>query len=119
MNTLINRRAKFVYNAARLLNIAAKDPIIPDTWENREQGFKDYFIEVITETINKSLSFEEFHNIWMQKHFAMGWVYGEKEDTIKLTHPHLIPYNQLGQLDQDKDAVIVSLCKIAVQWIRK
>ena len=36
--------------------------------------------------------------------------------TIK-THPDLVPYAQLGQLERDKDAVFVALCEIARQWI--
>lgn len=48
---------------------------------------------------------------------AMGWVYGEKYDREAKIHPDLIPYEQLGQLERDKDAVFVALCEIARNYI--
>ena len=59
----------------------------------------------------------ELHGSWMQAYIEMGWVYGEVRDTEKKTHPDMVPYAELGQLEQDKDAVFVALCEIARQWV--
>ena|SRR3990167_7292817 len=117
--TLNERRAEFVYNAARLAAIAAKAPIIPAIWSEREQNFKDQFLKVIERQCgdNRSSSPEELHGSWMQAYFAMGWVYGKRYDREKKIHPDLVPYAQLGQLERDKDAVFVALCEIARLWI--
>lgn len=119
MKTLIERRAKFIYDAARLAAEAAEAPIIPVSWEEREQDFKEQFAEVIERQCGeqRSHSPEELHGSWMQAYFAMGWVYGDKYDREKKIHPDLVPYEQLGQLEQDKDAVFIALCEIARQWI--
>lgn len=119
MNTLTERRAEFVYNAARLAGIAAQAPIIPVIWTEREQSFQDQFLKVIDRQCGeqRSSSPEELHGSWMQSYFAMGWIYGEKYDREKRIHPDLVPYAQLGQLERDKDAVFVALCEIARQWI--
>ena len=119
MKTIIERRAEFVYDAARLAAIAAKAPIIPVLWAEREQSFKDQFLQVIERQCGdqRSDSPEELHGSWMQAYFAMGWVYGEKYDRGMKTHPDLVPYANLGQLERDKDAVFVALCEIARQWI--
>ena len=119
MMTLTERRAVFVYDAARLAAIAAEAPIIPVPWAEREQAFKDQFLNVIERQCGeqRSSSPEELHGSWMQAYFAMGWVYGEKYNRVEKTHPDLVPYNQLGQLERDKDAVFVALCEIARQWI--
>ena len=53
----------------------------------------------------------------MQAYWNMGWVYGEEYDRENKIHPDLVPYNDLGQLEKDKDAVFVALCEIARQWI--
>jgi hypothetical protein len=53
----------------------------------------------------------------MQAYFAMGWAYGKEYSREKKTHPDLVPYADLGQLERDKDAVFVALCEIARQWI--
>ena len=119
MNNLTERRAEFVYNAARIAAIGANAPIIPVEWSGREQAFKDQFLKVIERQSGdqRSKSPEELHGSWMQAYFAMGWVYGEKYDREAKIHPDLVPYADLGQLERDKDAVFVALCEIARQWI--
>lgn len=121
MDKLTNHRAEFVYDAARLAAIAAKAPIIPVTWAEREQPFRDQFLQVIDRQCGeqRSGSPEELHGSWMQAYFELGWTYGEKYDRDKKTHPDLVPYAQLGQLERDKDSVFVALCEIARQWIRE
>jgi len=117
--SITERRAEFVYNAARLAAAGANAPIIPVIWEEREQPFKDQFIKVIERQCGeqRSKSPEELHGSWMQAYFAMGWKYGEKYNREDKIHPDLVPYEQLGQLERDKDAVFVALCEIARQWI--
>jgi len=116
---LTERRARFIYDAARLVAQAANAPIIPVEWEQREKPFKEQFRSVIERQCGeqRSKSPEELHGSWMQVYFAMGWVYGEIYDPEKKTHPDLVPYNKLGQLERDKDAIFVTLCEIARQWI--
>ena len=117
--TLTEKQAEFIYDAARLAAIAAGAPIIPVPWAEREQAFKDQFLKVIERQCGeqRSSSPEELHGSWMQAYFTMGWVYGEKYDREKKTHPDLVPYSQLGRLERDKDAVFVALCEIARLWI--
>jgi len=119
MTTLLERQAEFVYNAARLAAIASGAPIVPVIWNDREQDFKDQFIEVIERQCGdrRSESPEELHGSWMQSYLSMGWVYGDKYDREKRIHPDLVPYSQLNQLEQDKDAIFVALCEIARKWI--
>ena len=116
---LTERRAKFVYDAARLAAQAANAPIIPLSWEQREELFKEQFRKVIERQCGnqRSNSPEELHENWMQAYFAMGWVYGPEYNREKKTHPDLIPYAELTQLERDKDAVFIALCEIARQWI--
>ena len=113
------RRAEFVYNGARLAAIAAMAPIIPVQWSEREDDFKMQFLDVIERQCgeNRSMSPEELHGSWMQSYLTMGWVYGKMYDREKRIHPDLVPYASLGQLERDKDAVFVSLCEIARQFI--
>ncbi len=117
--TLTERRAEFVYDGARLAAIAAKAPIIPIPWIEREQPFKDQFLNVIERQCGpqRSMSPEELHGSWMQAYIDMGWVYGEEYDREKNIHPDMVPYAQLGKLEQDKDSVFVALCEIARQWV--
>jgi len=121
MSSLNERRAEFVYNAARLAAIAAGAPVVPAQWSEREQPFKAQFREVIARQCGeqRSMSPEELHGSWVQAYLNMGWVYGETHDRERHTHPDLVPYAQLGQLERDKDAVFIALCDIARQFIKE
>jgi len=116
---LKERRAEFVYNAARLAAEAAEAPIVPALWADREDAFKTQFIEVIDRQCGdlRSSSPEELHGGWMQAYIEMGWVYGEVYDREKKVHPDLVPYDQLESRERDKDEVFIALCEIARQWI--
>ena len=115
---LLLRQAEFVYNAARLAAIASKAPIVPIEWSQREEPFRNQFLDVINRQCGeqRSRSPEELHGSWMQAYFSMGWVYSDKYDREKKLHPDLVPYAQLGKLERDKDAVFVALCEIARQF---
>ena len=119
MMTLTERRAEFVYNAARLAAMAANAPVIPDPWAVREEAFQRQFLKVIERQCGpeRSTSPEELHGSWMQAYYAMGWVYGPVYNRAERVHPDLVPYARLGQLERDKDAVFVALCEIARTYI--
>ncbi len=117
---LTERRAQFVYEGARLAALAAKAPIIPEPWDEREEDFRNQFLRVIERQCGpqRSSSPEELHGSWMQAYFDNGWVYGEVRSVEDKTHPDLVPYADLGTLEQDKDSVFVALCEVARLWIR-
>jgi len=117
---LNNRRAIFVYEGARLAATAAEAPIVPAPWDEREEDFKEQFLKVIERQCgpNRSSSPEELHGSWMQAYYDRGWVYGEKYDAEKRIHPDLVPYDDLGTLERDKDAVFVTLCEISRLFVR-
>ena len=116
---LTERRAEFIYDAARLAAIAAQAPVIPVPWLEREDAFRKQFLTVIERQCGPSRkeSPKELHEDWEIAYIAMGWVYGPVYSREKKTHPDIRPYEALGQLERDKDAVFVALCEIARQFI--
>ena len=116
---LVERRAVFVYEAARLAAVATKAPIVPVAWNEREEDFRHQFLAVIERQCGpqRSNSPEELHGSWIQAYLSNGWVYGVEYDREKRTHPDLVPYSLLGQLERDKDAVFVALCEISRSYI--
>ena len=117
--TLNERRAEFVYDAVRLAAIAAQAPVIPVSWAERETKFREQFLEVIDRQCGplRSRSPEELHGGWVQAYIAMGWVQGDVYDREAKVHPDLVPYDELGQLERDKDDVFIALCEIARLWV--
>jgi hypothetical protein len=117
--TLTYRRAEFVYEGARLAALAACAPIIPEPWAEREEAFRTQFLDVIEQQCgpDRKASPEELHEDWVLAYAKMGWRYGEVRDAEAKTHPDMVAYDDLGQLERDKDAVFVALCEIARVWI--
>lgn len=119
VSDLTIRRARFVYEGARIAAVAAQAPIVPEEWDKRDAAFRDQFCEVIERQCGpmRSGSPEELHGSWVQSYIDMGWRYGEVRDPEAKTHPDMVPYAQLEKREQDKDAVFVALCEIARQWV--
>lgn len=119
MTDLLERQAEFIYEGARIAAIAAKAPVIPAPWGDREKSFKDQFLPLIERQCGQyySDSPEELHGSWAQAYFDMGWKLGDTYSREEKTHPDLVPYAKLGQLEKDKDTVFVLLCKIAREFI--
>ena len=119
MTELNERRAIFIYEGARIAAIASKAPIVPEPWIDRENDFTAQFLEVIEKQCGplRSGDPEKLHQDWTEAYEKNGWRYGPERDVDKRTHPDMVPYGQLGQLERDKDAVFVSLCEIARLYI--
>lgn len=113
------RRAKFVYDGARLAAAAANAPIVPEPWESREEPFRAQFRDVIARQTgpDRKTSAEELHEDWVIAYATMGWTYGEVRDPVAKTHPDMAPYAELERRERDKDEVFVALCEIARQWV--
>lgn len=112
--TLAERRAKFVYEAARIENIMAKRPINPEPWENRDKKFRVNMIKAVAKQCGKNrlTSPKKLHDAWVIAYKKMGWKYGEKRDVINKTHPDMVPFNKLGRKEQEKDWVFFMLAEI-------
>ena len=120
MSDLNERRAIFIYEGARLAAEAANAPIVPEPWHKREADFWEQFLKIVEQECgpNRIADPELLHESWVEAYADNGWVYGEVRDVEKRTHPDMVPYADLGQLEQDKDSVFVHLCEIALHWIR-
>jgi len=118
--SLEERRAIFVYLAARIQAMAVDAPIIPEIWYERDDAFRDQFIKYVDELCHTDEfpTPEEAHNSWWRAYEEMGWTYGPVRDTDKKTHPDMVSFHELEQREQDKDAVFLALVKIARDWIR-
>jgi hypothetical protein len=119
MSDLTERRAIFIYEGARWAAIAAQAPVVPAPWSFRPDEFRSQFLLVIERQMGpeRSDSPADLHQSWMDAYVKMGWTFGEKYDPGAKKHPDMVPYDELGKLEKDKDSVFVALCEIARQWI--
>lgn len=112
---LAERRAWFVYEAARVENEAAKRPINPETWERRDVKFRRNMIRAVARQCGpeRLTSPKALHDLWVEAYKKMGWRFGPTRDTKLKTHPDMVPFHKLGRKEQEKDWVFFMLCEIA------
>lgn len=116
---LDERRAYFVYEASRIHAFVLGCPIIPRKWRDREDDFKEQFIELIKDLVSgkKFMDFEADHDSWMDKYLEMGWKYGKIYDPVNRVHPDLVPYKELDPKEKAKDKVFLELVKLSKKFI--
>lgn len=109
------RRAWFVYEAARIENKSAKRPINPESWKKRDLKFRKNMIMAVNKQCGKGrlTSPKELHDEWVKAYEKMGWRYGRKRNVKSKTHPDMVPFYKLGRKEQEKDWVFFMLCEIA------
>lgn len=112
---LRERRARFVYEAARLENVAAKRPINPEPWDQRDAEFRRNMVRAVAKQCGRErlTSPKALHDAWVEAYKKMGWKYGPQRDVKLKEHPDMVPFNKLGRLEQEKDWVFYMLCEIA------
>lgn len=46
---------------------------------------------------------ENVHDVWAKSRIDEGWTFGNERNDEKKTHPCLVPYNQLPEIEKDYD----------------
>lgn len=112
---LPERRSWFVYEAARIENQAAKRPINPEPWLERDQLFRRNMIRAVARQYgpHRLSTPAKLHQAWVEAYKKMGWKYGRVRDPYLKTHPDLRPFEEIGRKEQEKDWVFFMLCEIA------
>jgi len=79
-------------------------------WDDAEKWQRDSAISGVAFKLNNPDAKEDAqHNAWMQEKISDGWVYGEVKDTVKKTHPCIVPFEQLPEFQQKKDALFCAI----------
>lgn len=50
----------------------------------------------------------DVHEVWAQQRLRSGWGYGETLDTQRKTHPCLVEYDSLPEVEKDMDRATVT-----------
>jgi hypothetical protein len=68
--TVLERRAVFVYEGARLQAAAVDAPIVPEPWEARDEAFRVQFLDIIERycTADRLPTPEEAHDSWWRSY---------------------------------------------------
>ena len=49
------------------------------------------------------------HEAWASAKHRAGWWYGPEKDANRKTHPSLVPFDQLAEAEQRKDAIVIAV----------
>ena len=77
-------------------------------WKDLSQDQKWVGIKSVERIMsNPKITSEDIHIEWMNNKKKQGWVYGEVKDEDKKTHPCLVDYKDLSDLDKMKDSIFI------------
>jgi hypothetical protein len=51
------------------------------------------------------------HEKWMADKAAEGWIYGERKNVYLKTHPCMVPYEELPEIQRKKDALFQAIVR--------
>jgi hypothetical protein len=79
-------------------------------WFEAEPWQRDSAIKGVEFRINNpDAGHDAQHNSWMEEKIQDGWVFGEVKDAEKKTHPCIVPFEQLPDFQQKKDALFCAI----------
>lgn len=80
-------------------------------WNEAPEWQRGSAIEGVVEVLDDpSITPETLHKRWMKKKIDDGWVYGSEKSEEKKTHPNLVDYDDLSDIDKLKDDVFLAIC---------
>lgn len=79
-------------------------------WADAEQWQRDSAVNGVKFKLNNpDAGHDAQHNSWMKEKVDAGWVYGEVKDAEAKTHPCIVPFEQLPEFQQKKDALFCAI----------
>lgn len=84
-------------------------------WEEAPEWQKDSSTKGVRGILGGAVTApEQSHESWMAQKLADGWVFGEKKDDKKKTHPCLVEFAKLPTEQKLKDVLFFALVKAFV-----
>lgn len=61
---------------------------------------------------------KQSHDNWCIHKFKEGWKWGPEKNAKKKTHPDLCPWNQLTEVEQNKDKMMIEAKRFATRIVK-
>lgn len=79
-------------------------------WESALEWQKESAIKGVEfKLANPDAKEDAQHNAWMKDKVDAGWKYGPVKDADEKTHPCIVPFNELPEFQQKKDALFCAI----------
>ena len=110
--------AQVMHEAVRAWQKANRQPAAPP-WSRAPQWMQEASMEAVLWRLNNpDAPASAQHDQWLAKKKADGWVYGRKKSGRKKTHPMIVPYDDLPEVERRKDAMVGALIDSLAKPIR-
>jgi hypothetical protein len=101
--------ARVMHEAVRAWQTAnGQEPSPP--WSRAPAWMKRASVEGVEWRLaNPRASIAAQHDQWLAEKEANGWKYGRVKSGVKKTHPLMVPYDDLPEVEQRKDALVAAV----------
>lgn len=100
--------ANVCHEANRVLQQLAGDTDVNPEWADAPEWMQESAVEGVINALD-GVTPEQLHIDWMRSRTDAGWVYGPIKSAEAKTHPCLVRYDQLSEIDRAKDAVFLAI----------
>lgn len=80
------------------------------SWHEMDDHMKDMNIKSVKKALlNPNLTAKDMHDEWMKNKIADGWRYGITKDADQKTHPLIIDFDKMNDIDKLKDQIFIDV----------
>lgn len=108
--------SRVCHEANRAYCLMTGDPGLP-AWDELEETYRESTRCGVRQALAGG-SPESSHSGWMMERLNAGWVYGPVLDRAAKIHPNLVPYDQLPEAQQRKDALFLGIVEAIAGGLR-
>ena len=114
----ISKVAEVMHEAVRAWQKANGQTAAP-TWSRAPAWMKESTCAGVSWRLaNPKASNSAQHDQWMAQKKDAGWKYGRTKSGVKKTHPLMVPYNDLPEVERRKDALVAAVIEALTQKMR-
>lgn len=98
--------ARTVHEAIRAWSAAHGQTSIP-TWTRAPRWMKESTLESVRFVLDHpDAPDSQQHDQWMAQKKREGWVWGKTKDATRKTHPMIVAYEELPEMERRKDTLV-------------
>lgn len=101
--------AQTVHEAIRAWGAAHGQTDIPCWDEAPEWMHKSTRESVLHVLKNRGMDGRTQHHLWMEEKVRDGWRYGPSKSEETKTHPLLVPFDELPEVEKKKDELVIAI----------
>lgn len=79
------------------------------SWDSAPEWQQQSAINGVEFHFYNNVTPEQSHQNWMKEKLENGWTFGDVKNEVAKTHPCMVPYSELPQLQRTKDFIFKAI----------